>query len=90
MAESVIVMDFVDPSHGPIAHLASAYFFHVLPTVAGWLAGRRELYRKLVATTRAMHGRESLERIVRDAGLRVEQTRVMGFGLVVAVVGQRG
>ena len=39
---------------GAITHLAAAYFFRVLPWIAGTLAGRRELYRELVSTTHAM------------------------------------
>ncbi len=53
------------------------------------LSRTRQLYRRLVTTTHALHGCEHLERIVRDAGLRIVETREMGFGLVVGTVGVR-
>lgn len=82
-----IVMDFVDPKGGRLlTRLAAIYFFRVLPRIASVLAGRRELYERLVATTHAIHGRGDLEAILRAAGLTVVETRVMGFGLVVGIV----
>ncbi len=81
-----VVMEFVDPEGGFLSRIASFYFFRVLPRIAGALAGRRELYQRLTSTTRAIRGRESLERIVSDAGLTIAETRVMGFGLVVGIV----
>lgn len=85
----LVVMDFVEPASGLLSRLAAVYFFRVLPRIASALAGRRELYDRLAATTHELHGREDLEAIVRDAGLRVAETRVMGFGLVVGVVARR-
>jgi demethylmenaquinone methyltransferase/2-methoxy-6-polyprenyl-1,4-benzoquinol methylase len=82
-----VVMDFVEPNGGLISRLAGFYFFHILPYVAGLLAGRRELYRQLTATTRALHSRGHLEEIVRDAGLEIHEVGEMGFGLVVGIVG---
>ena len=82
----IVVVDFVEPSSGVISYLAAAYFFNVLPWIAGTLAGRRELYRELVATTHAMGTREHLVSLVREAGLVVEREHVMGFGLVAGVV----
>ena len=83
----VVIMDFVEPSGGLLTRAASVYFIHVLPRLAAVLAGRKQLYERLIATTRAIHGREHLERIVRDAGLSIVETKTMGFGLVVGVVG---
>lgn len=82
----VVVVDFVEPAGGIVTRLAAAYFFRVLPWIAGTLAGRRELYRELVATTHAMGTREHLLAYVRNAGLDVSEQRVMGFGLVLGVV----
>ena len=81
-----VVLDFVEPDGGVLSRLASIYFFRILPRIAGRLAGRRELYSRLVETTHAMHGQEHLEAIVRDAGLTIVETRLMGFGLVVGIV----
>lgn len=85
-----VVMEFVEPDGGIVSHLASLYFFRILPRIAGTVAGRSELYERLVETTHAIHGREHLEEIVRDAGLRIVTTHVMGFGLVVGMVGAKG
>ena len=82
-----VVLDFVEPDGGVISRLAAAYFFRVLPWIAGVLAGRRDLYDRLVSTTHAMRGRDHLEGLVRDAGLTIVETRAMGFGLVLGVVG---
>lgn len=82
----VVVVDFIEPSRGLVTHLAAAYFFRLLPRIAGALAGRRELYRELVATTHAMGSRERLLALVRDAGLEVAEQHVMGFGLVLGLV----
>lgn len=82
----LVVMEFVTPQRGWLAKAAAVYFFRVLPHLAGLLAGQRELYERLTATTRTIHGPEGLEAIVREAGLSVTETRVMGFGLVVGVV----
>jgi demethylmenaquinone methyltransferase/2-methoxy-6-polyprenyl-1,4-benzoquinol methylase len=85
-----IVMDFVEPDGGLLSRPASFYFFRVLPRIAGVLAGRGDLYQRLVTTTHAIHGRGHLEKVVREAGLEVAETRVMGFGLVVGIVGTKG
>jgi demethylmenaquinone methyltransferase/2-methoxy-6-polyprenyl-1,4-benzoquinol methylase len=82
----VIVVDFVEPAGGLATRLAAAYFFRILPSVAGALAGRRALYRELVATTRAMGSREHLISLVRQAGLEIVEECAMGFGLVVGLV----
>jgi len=82
----VIVVDFVEPSGGVVARMAAAYFFRVLPWIAGVLAGRRQLYGELVATTHAMGSREHLIFLLREAGLEVVEQHTMGFGLVVGLV----
>ena len=82
----VIVVDFVEPTGGVVAHMAAAYFFLILPRVAGTLSGRRRLYHELVATTHAMGSREHLVFLVRQAGLEVVEQHTMGFGLVVGLV----
>jgi demethylmenaquinone methyltransferase/2-methoxy-6-polyprenyl-1,4-benzoquinol methylase len=85
-----VVMEFAEPSGGIVSRLASLYFFRLLPRVAVALSGRNELYERLTATTHEIHGRAHLEEIVRNAGLRIVETRVMGFGLVIAIVGTPG
>lgn len=84
-----VVVDFVEPEGGLLSHLAAAYFFHVLPRVAATLAGDRELYDRLVSTTRAMGRGDRLIAMVRDAGLEIVETRRMGFGLVLGIVGRK-
>lgn len=84
----VIVVDFVEPSGGALTHVAAAYFFRVLPRIASVLAGRRQLYQELIATTHAMGPREHLLSLVRQAGLEIVEQRTMGFGLVVGIVGR--
>lgn len=85
----LIVLEFVKPRPGPISAIAGAYFFRVLPFVATALGGKRELYDTLVSTTARIHGPEGLEAIVANAGLRVVEVRVMGFGIVVGIVAER-
>jgi demethylmenaquinone methyltransferase/2-methoxy-6-polyprenyl-1,4-benzoquinol methylase len=85
----IVVVDFVEPSGSIITQLAALYFFHILPWIAGTLAGNRELYRELVATTHEMGNREHLVSLVHQAGLEVERQHVMGFGLVVGIVAKR-
>jgi demethylmenaquinone methyltransferase/2-methoxy-6-polyprenyl-1,4-benzoquinol methylase len=85
----VILLDFCEPRPGPVASVAAFYFFHVLPRIAGLLAGDRQLYDMLTATTRALGGPDSLPALAVEAGLEVVETRTMGFGLVVGVVARR-
>lgn len=82
----VIVVDFVAPTGGVVTRIAAAYFFRVLPRIAGAIAGRQELYHELVVTTRAMGSREHLMSLVREAGLEIVEQHTMGFGLVVGLV----
>lgn len=84
-----VLMDFVEPDAGLWSRIAAVYFFRVLPRLAGLLAGDRELYDRLAATTHAMHGRERLAGFVSEAGLEIVETRTMGFGLVAGVVGRK-
>lgn len=82
----VVVVDFVEPDGGVVTRMAATYFFRVLPRIAGALAGRRVLYRELVATTHAMGSREHLMFLLREAGLEIVEQHTMGFGLVVGLV----
>jgi demethylmenaquinone methyltransferase / 2-methoxy-6-polyprenyl-1,4-benzoquinol methylase len=84
-----VIVDFVEPDGSPLSRLAAFYFFRVLPLVAGLLAGRRELYDRLVVSTHEMGTAERLAAIATHAGLTVVETRTMGFGLVSGVVGRR-
>ena len=86
----VIVVDFVEPPGGVVTRMAAAYFFRILPRVAGAIAGRRRLYHELVATTHAMGSREHLMFLVREAGLEIIEQHTMGFGLVVGLVAVAG
>lgn len=81
-----VLLDFVEPPARLLSRLAAVYFFRVLPFVAGALAGRRELYDYLVASTHAMGPAEHLVSLATSAGLEVVETRSMGFGLVLGVV----
>lgn len=81
----IVVVDFVEPTGGLVTRMAAAYFFHVLPWIAGALAGRQQLYRELTVTTHAMGSRDDLMAIVRQAGLEIVEQRVMGFGLVIGL-----
>lgn len=86
----LVVVDFVRPAPGrPVSNMAAWYFFNALPSIAGALAGRRELYDLLVDSTRKLGPREHLLRLISDAGLSIERTRMMGFGLVCGVVARR-
>lgn len=82
----LVIVDFVVPRPTLVSRLAAFYFFHMLPAVAGVLAGKRELYDRLVETTRGIGPAERLTAMAAEAGLRVVETRTMGFGLVAAVV----
>lgn len=82
----VVVVDFVEPTGGIVTRMAAAYFFHVLPRIAGALAGRQRLYHELTATTHAMGSAEDLASVVRAASLEIVEQRAMGFGLVIGIV----
>ncbi len=83
----LVIVDFVVPDRGPVTDVAAGYFFHVLPRVAAALSGDRALYERLTSSTRAMGRATSLISVVRAAGLSVTETRRMGFGLVLGIVG---
>ena len=84
-----VLLDFVQPVPSWLSRLAGFYFFRVLPAIGGALSGNRELYDRLVSSTREMGPSEHLIRIATDAGLEVVRTRTMGFGLVLGVVARR-
>lgn len=84
-----VLLDFVQPVPSWLSRLAGFYFFRVLPAIGGALSGNRELYDRLVSSTREMGPPEHLVRIATDAGLDVVRTRTMGFGLVLGVVARR-
>ena len=86
---SLVVVDFVEPGPNVISRLAGFYFFRILPKIASFLARRGELYTQLVTTTHRMGSAERLEGLVRGTGLEVVETKVMGFGLVLGIVGRR-
>lgn len=82
----LVLLEFVTPRRGLVAQAAAAYFFHLLPDIASLLAGSGRLYSELTATTRRMDGPERVVSIAEQAGLGVEELKVMGFGLVVGAV----
>ena len=84
----LVAMDFVEPDGGLLSRLAAFYFFHVLPVIARTLAGRRELYDRLLQTTHAMGPASHMVALVEAAGLEAIEVRRMGFGLVLGVVGR--
>lgn len=84
-----VLVDFVEPDDSLLARAAGLYFFRVLPHLASWLAGRRDLYDRLVETTHAMGGREHLVSLMRGADMDVVEVHKMGFGLVVGVIGRK-
>ena len=82
----VVVVDFVGPGPSVLSRAAWFYFSRILPGLAGALAHRRELYDRLLDTTRDMGGRDGPAlAIVREAGLEPDLERPMGFGLVLGV-----
>jgi len=81
----VIVVDFVEPTGGLLTRMAAVYFFHVLPWIAGALAGRQRLYDELTTTTHAMGSREHLMFLMSEAGLEIVEQKAMGFGLVIGL-----
>jgi demethylmenaquinone methyltransferase / 2-methoxy-6-polyprenyl-1,4-benzoquinol methylase len=84
-----VLVDFVEPDGSLLSRLAAVYFFGVLPRIASVLAGHRELYDRLVATTHDMGSAAHLISLAEDAGLEISETRTMGFGLVCGIVGRR-
>ena len=86
----LVVVDFAEPCRGWPARAAWWYFSRVLPSVAGALAGHRELYDRLVSTTRRMDGPRDLATAVADAGLDITERATMGFGIVTGLVATRG
>jgi demethylmenaquinone methyltransferase / 2-methoxy-6-polyprenyl-1,4-benzoquinol methylase len=84
----LVVVEFNEPDHSAISRVAGAYFFHVIPPVAGALSGHRELYDRLAAGTHEMGGTGRLVSIVSATGLVVEDVHHMGFGLVTGVVAE--
>lgn len=84
-----VLIDFVEPDGSLLSRLAAVYFFRILPRLASALAGRRELYQQLTATTHAMGSAKHLISLVEAAGLEVCETKMMGFGLVCGVMARR-
>jgi demethylmenaquinone methyltransferase / 2-methoxy-6-polyprenyl-1,4-benzoquinol methylase len=81
-----VLVDFVEPDGSLLSRLAGVYFFRTLPRIAAILAGHRELYDQLVATTHEMGSAAHLTSLAEEAGLEVTATRAMGFGLVCGIV----
>ncbi|MGV8083773.1 MAG: class I SAM-dependent methyltransferase [Coriobacteriia bacterium] len=86
----LVLVDFVEPPPVLASQIAALYFFHVLPRIAGLLAGHRELYGILAETARKTGPPRRLIEMAEAAGLRVAKTQSMGLGLVFGLVATRG
>lgn len=82
----LVLVDFVEPPPVLVSQIAALYFFHVLPRIAGLLAGRRKLYGILAETARKTGPPRRLVEMAEAAGLRVAKTQSMGLGLVFGLV----
>jgi len=67
------------------SHIAERYFFEVAPRIGSLVAGRAELYERLVATVAAFGGAADLRGLLVAAGLEPVAERRWAFGLVVGV-----
>lgn len=85
----LVIVEFTQPERpsGP-GRLAETYFFRVLPRVASRMAGNRVLYDYLTRSTASMGSRRRLISLVESTGLRVTESRPMGFGLVTGLVAE--
>ena len=84
----LVVVEFVPlPADAPLLQrIAARYFFRLLPSVAGRLAGDRSLYDYLRESTLGMGSSERIDSWLREAALTVTASRSMGFGLVYGAV----
>ncbi|MHB0976444.1 MAG: class I SAM-dependent methyltransferase [Candidatus Aquicultorales bacterium] len=82
----VVTVEFVAAPPGFPATPASFYFFRILPSVGGFLAGRRDLYDYLTSSVRAFGTAREMRTMIQAAGLSVIQEKTMGFGLVEGIV----
>jgi demethylmenaquinone methyltransferase/2-methoxy-6-polyprenyl-1,4-benzoquinol methylase len=75
----------LDMTHVPAGRFAAPYrfyFHHVMPQIAGTLAGDRAAYRYLSNSLNGYPDADGLARIIRDVGMRDVAYRRLGFGSV--------
>ena len=82
----LVLLEFCVPQHGLVSRAASLYFFRILPRVGAVLGAGPELYDYLRDSVRQIGSPEQIVGLSQSAGLKVEEQRLMGFGLVVGLV----
>ena len=76
---------FPDSATRAARRAAAWYFFEAAPRIGAAVAGRRELYERLTATTASFGGAAELRRLLAAAGLEPLEEQQWAFGLVVGV-----
>jgi demethylmenaquinone methyltransferase / 2-methoxy-6-polyprenyl-1,4-benzoquinol methylase len=85
----LVVLEFARPGGGPFAALFRAYARRVLPTVGGWITGRREAYEYLPRTLLRFGSPAELAAAVEAEGFSQVRCRTLTGGIVACVGGVR-
>lgn len=78
----VVVMEFAQPRGKLMQSCYGVYSGTVMPTVGGWISGRREAYTYLPESVARWRDRDELAEWMRAAGLSDVRTRDLSCGIV--------
>jgi demethylmenaquinone methyltransferase/2-methoxy-6-polyprenyl-1,4-benzoquinol methylase len=65
-----VSLDMFPPSQNWLSPLYGLYFYHLVPSVGGWLARDRAAYRYLSESVRQFHSPEAVAELIRRAGFQ--------------------
>jgi demethylmenaquinone methyltransferase/2-methoxy-6-polyprenyl-1,4-benzoquinol methylase len=84
----LVVVEAVRPPRDPLGLAAGLYFFAVAPRAGAFLAGSRDLYDFLAASTRALGSADDVAAHLRAAGFALSLRRRFAGGVVAGFVAQ--
>ncbi len=84
-----LVLDFSLPTFAPLRKLYRPYLHHVLPAVAGWIAGDRSAYRYLAESIEAFPSGRAMRALCEGAGFQAPTARPMTGGIVSLYTGTK-
>ncbi|MCU0453281.1 MAG: bifunctional demethylmenaquinone methyltransferase/2-methoxy-6-polyprenyl-1,4-benzoquinol methylase UbiE [Bacteroidetes bacterium] len=83
------ILEFSRPRRGLWGSLFTWYFVAVVPKIGRWISGHPEAYTYLPTSVAAFHDSDSLDQILRTAGLKVSASIPLTGGIATLTVAER-
>jgi demethylmenaquinone methyltransferase/2-methoxy-6-polyprenyl-1,4-benzoquinol methylase len=86
----LVILEFSLPGNPLLRGLYNAYFNHILPRTASWIARDRSgAYRYLPRSVNTFVDRSNIVQMLEEAGLKGTRLSVLSFGIAVIYVAQK-